>query len=238
MTTLMIKTHNKTGLKYFCKSTLEGKSLTKYNGSGKYWKNHLKKHGKDIRTEIIAQYDEKHERNTLIDFALKFSEKNNIVYAINENGDRKGRKIWANLEPENGINGGSPGREPWNKNKINCYSEETKLKMSNSAKNKEIEYTDELRYKMGSAMRGKTNTISEETAAKISATLTHPNRYNIIGLNAPDGLYSKKQLKKISQGLLKTSKDKPLGLSDRGKLALNRSKKLHMIGWYIEEYIP
>ena len=45
---LMIKTHNVTGKKYLCMTTKA--DPYKYNGSGVYWKNHIKKYGKDITT--------------------------------------------------------------------------------------------------------------------------------------------------------------------------------------------
>jgi hypothetical protein len=41
-TYLMVKTHNQTSLKYFCK-TVKNNPLT-YLGSGKYWTRHLKAH--------------------------------------------------------------------------------------------------------------------------------------------------------------------------------------------------
>lgn len=55
---LMIKTHIITGLKYLCKrvTTSDSKAIS-YKGSGKYWKNHLKIHGNNINTEILAKYD-------------------------------------------------------------------------------------------------------------------------------------------------------------------------------------
>lgn len=41
------KIHNKTGLKYFGKTT---QNPYTYQGSGKRWKNHIKKHGYDVTT--------------------------------------------------------------------------------------------------------------------------------------------------------------------------------------------
>jgi len=101
MVTLYIGTHNTTGLKYFGKSAVNFniQDLLKYGGSGKYWRNHLKKHGKDISMEIYGIF----HKDEVKEIALKFSKDNNIVKALNENG----KKIWANLEPENGLNGGS-----------------------------------------------------------------------------------------------------------------------------------
>lgn len=89
-TYLYIKTHNITGLKYFGKTI---KDPLKYKGSGKYWTNHIQKHGYNVTTEIIGYYTIESE---CISAARQFSKQNNIV----ESAD------WANLMPENGINGG------------------------------------------------------------------------------------------------------------------------------------
>lgn len=83
-TYLYIKTHNVTGLKYFGKTI---KDPLKYNGSGKYWCAHLKKHGYDITTEILGYYTNKEE---CMNAALEFSDKNKIV----ESSD------WANMRIE------------------------------------------------------------------------------------------------------------------------------------------
>jgi hypothetical protein len=55
---LMVKTHSVTGMRYLCKrvTTSDSKAIS-YNGSGKYWKRHLKVHGKHINTEIVAKYE-------------------------------------------------------------------------------------------------------------------------------------------------------------------------------------
>lgn len=84
-TYLYIKTHNKTGLKYFGKTTSADPSL--YKGSGVYWLKHLKKHGNYVTTEILGYYlDEEKCRND----AITFSENNNIVESTE----------WANLKEE------------------------------------------------------------------------------------------------------------------------------------------
>jgi hypothetical protein len=50
---LMIKTHNKTGLKYLCITQKE--NWKEYLGSGKKWREHLKKNGNNISTELIFE---------------------------------------------------------------------------------------------------------------------------------------------------------------------------------------
>lgn len=52
---LMLKTHNKTGLKYLCFHRGTDESCVKYKGSGLYWKHHIKIHGADIHTEILEK---------------------------------------------------------------------------------------------------------------------------------------------------------------------------------------
>jgi hypothetical protein len=89
---LYIKTHNTTGLKYLGKTI---KNPQEYKGSGTYWIPHIKKHGYDVTTEILR------ECNTIEDlkyWGLYYSELWNIVNAR----DNFGRKIWANLKPEEG----------------------------------------------------------------------------------------------------------------------------------------
>jgi len=106
--TLYIATHNKTGLKYFGKTTVyftEELLQEKYHGSGKYWVRHLKKHGDDVTMEIYGIY----ALDEVKEVALKFSEENNIV---------KSHK-WSNLKLENGLDGGST-----------IWSEKSKIKNS------------------------------------------------------------------------------------------------------------
>lgn len=93
----MIKRHSITGLLYFCK-TCKNIEPKKYLGSGIYWKNHLRIHGKHVETVWLKLFD---NRDDLIEFSTFFSEFHNIVYAKDTNGN----KIWANLEIENGISG-------------------------------------------------------------------------------------------------------------------------------------
>lgn len=94
---LYVKQHKTTGLKYF------GMTATKdpyvYIGSGKYWRRHLKIHGRDIDTINVWEFN---SIELCEKFALDFSSKHKIVESTE----------WANLRPENGRDGkpaGSPG---------------------------------------------------------------------------------------------------------------------------------
>ena len=106
ITTLYVKTHNQTGLKYFGKVT--NRCAQRYKGSGKYWLNHIKKHGNDVTTDIVF---ESANLENVEAFALKFSSYNNIVASDD----------WANLKFENGKDGGT--QKEW-------ITEQTKAKMS------------------------------------------------------------------------------------------------------------
>lgn len=82
---LYIKTHNSTGLKYFGKTIQL--NVEKYKGSGTVWLNHIKKHGYNVSTEIIACFEDIEKCK---EFAYDFSIKNDIVNSSE----------WANLEIE------------------------------------------------------------------------------------------------------------------------------------------
>ncbi len=103
MVCLYIFTHNITGLKYFGKTinSFTKKDLLRYGGSGVYWNHHLNIHGKNLSVEIYGIY----KISEVKEIALKFSKDNDIVKAVNESGERKGKKVWANIEPEDGLSG-------------------------------------------------------------------------------------------------------------------------------------
>lgn len=100
---LLIKTHNKTGLKYLCYTQKEDHDL--YLGSGKYWKRHLKEHGNDITTELIYQ-TEYYE-----DF-VSYARIKSIEYNVVESAD------WANLRIEEGDGGDTVSNLRWITNGI------------------------------------------------------------------------------------------------------------------------
>jgi hypothetical protein len=102
---LYVKTHRVTGLKYLGKTV--AKDPYKYPGSGIYWKAHLKKHGDDVHTEILHECK---DNNELRDLGIYYSELWNVVDAVDENG----RKIWANVRPEEGTGGWGGDQNPNN----------------------------------------------------------------------------------------------------------------------------
>lgn len=106
---LYVKTHKKTGLKYFGKTTR--KDVHNYSGSGLRWKRHLEKHGHDYNTEIIGEFDNEFDCKKI---ALKYSIENDIVKS----------KKWANLILEDGMNGWPTGEN----NPVHFMSKEQNLK--------------------------------------------------------------------------------------------------------------
>lgn len=94
-TLLLVKTHNVTGKKYFCKTTRLDMAHF-YFGSGVHWKRHLKAHGNDVTTGVLGFYLDKQR---CMDAALKFSKENDIVASDD----------WLNLIDENGLDGAGAG---------------------------------------------------------------------------------------------------------------------------------
>lgn len=88
-TWLYVKQHTITKKLYFGKTTV--KNPISYRGSGAYWRNHIKKHGKnDIITIWHLLFD---NIDVLVKFAITFSEEMNIVES----------KYWANQIIETGL---------------------------------------------------------------------------------------------------------------------------------------
>lgn len=85
----MIKTHNKTNLKYLCITKKE--NWKEYLGSGIRWRKHLNKHGNDISTELLYESD---NYDDFLEKCLFVSTDLNVAL-----GDE-----FANLVPETGYN--------------------------------------------------------------------------------------------------------------------------------------
>lgn len=87
---LYLKIHNKTGYQYLGKTTRKNPHL--YPGSGKLWKRHLNKHGRDYKTIILREC---HSEEELLEWGLYYSKLWNVIE--NEN--------FANLMEETGDGG-------------------------------------------------------------------------------------------------------------------------------------
>jgi hypothetical protein len=109
-------THNVTGLKYLGQTQ---RSLSWYNGSGRYWKKHLKKHGLDLTKEILAECKTKEELSKI---AQHYSDLWNVCKS----------EEFANLCPETGT-GGDTSQSPAyqaNLKRGRYWSKETREKAS------------------------------------------------------------------------------------------------------------
>lgn len=83
---LYVKKHNRTGLKYFGRTT---ENPYEYRGSGAYWTRHLEKYGNDVTTKVIGTYTDSNELRVA---AQSFSAEKNITSSTK----------WANLLGEDG----------------------------------------------------------------------------------------------------------------------------------------
>ena len=143
-TYLYIKQHNVTGLKYFGKTAK--KDPVAYKGSGIHWQRHIKLHGNDVTTLWFQLFT---DETSIKEFALNFSEVNNIVDSTE----------WANLKPEDGLEGGSK--------KGRILSESTRQKLSIAGKGRIV--TEETKQKISIAHTGKTRKpFSDEWRANLS----------------------------------------------------------------------
>lgn len=104
-TYLYLKRHSISGLLYFGKKILKGEEneIENYTGSGRYWLDHLKKHGKEnIETVWYCLFT---DVDSLVKTALALSDIMNIVNFKIDN-----KKVFANLIIETGLTGGAPGK--------------------------------------------------------------------------------------------------------------------------------
>lgn len=194
-TWLMIKQHNETGLKYFCKTVR--KDPIKYRGSGKYWMRHLKKYGGKATTLWYQLFTNKEQ---LVEYALHFSKENNIVES----------EEWANLVPEDGLDGWAVGRN---------VTPETRAKIGRAHKGKKIsiiqkKYLSELN-------KGKVR--SKESNQKLSNTLKEDYSSGkripakgMLGKNMPDE--AKEKIRAALTGKPKTKEHiESMRLVNKGK---------------------
>lgn len=144
---LYIKTHNITGLKYLGQTR---QNPFTYLGSGVRWTRHLKKHGTDIKTEIIGEFSSLKELKAV---ALFYSEL----------WDIKNSPYWANLVEESGSGGDLRSGK--------IHTEESKQKMKIAHTGKKL--TEEHKRKISQSCAGhiahnKGKSMSEEQRRKIS----------------------------------------------------------------------
>jgi hypothetical protein len=163
-TYLYVKQHSVTGLLYFGKTCQ--KYVETYKGSGTYWNAHINKHGKEHVITIWKKlYENKEE---LVRDALMYSALWNIVES----------NQWANLKPENGLEGWTPGtkktREHIEKHRLaitgRSQSKESNAKRSNTLTGRK--YDRERIKKSADSNRGKKQ--SPEHTAKSAKANSKP----------------------------------------------------------------
>jgi hypothetical protein len=213
-TYLYVKTHNKTGLKYFGKTTNDPFC---YRGSGKHWLAHIKKHGYDVSTEIIGHYTEVDE---CIANALQFSKDNQIVETAE----------WANMIEENGIDGGDTGRTNYAP-----MSDDTKRKLSESKKG-QVPWNSGVQ----GVTLGNTTYRTEEQKQKISKSLKGRKRDpeavkktadKLRGRKRPDVSSSLRGKKKSPETIekMKVSQQRKGPLKEETKVKIREARKLQVI---------
>ena len=179
-TWLYIKQHNVTGLKYFGKTVR--KDPTRYNGSGKKWVNHLNFHGNDVTTIWCKLFNNKDE---LVKFALKFSEENNIIESTE----------WANLKPENGLDGGSPKGT----NKGRPCSEQARQNLARGRENRiYTPMSAESKQKLRNSKLGKKaspKTKEKLRQAKARQFASNNVQYEIIAPNGSSYIFNRLEIK-------------------------------------------
>lgn len=148
---LYVKQHNITKMLYF---GMTEQDPIKYQGSGKYWIKHCKKHGsgkKFINTLCIWSFNYQSECTK---FALQFSEVNNIVES----------KLWLNLTKEDGIGGISNGHK---------HSEESKKNMVLGRQKMQLVDKEKRYQTMSAAMKIWHANMSLEEKEEYSKKLRH-----------------------------------------------------------------
>lgn len=184
---LLVKQHNLTGLKYLCKHKGTLNSALKYHGSGKYWRLHLAKHGKNLSTQILLETD---NLSSFKEKGLYYSNLWDIV---------KSDK-WANLCPEDGIGA------PWDGKHL---SEEHKRKIGMACKGKKPmlgkSHSATTKEKIRTAMQGRQ--LSLEWKQKIGAA----NKGKHLWKNIPHPMLGRKQSKLTKQKISAARKGKYAG---------------------------
>lgn len=150
-TYLYIKQHAVTGKLYFGKTR---KNPEKYQGSGTYWQNHIKKHGKSA--VVTLWYELFFDEEECKAFALEFSKKMDIVNSSS----------WLNLVDENGIDGHPKGYRP----SIEARKRMSASRVGKSPPNLGKSHTEETKERMRNASPWKGRSQPLEAIAKRSAT--------------------------------------------------------------------
>lgn len=166
---LYLKTHNTTGFKYLGKTISNDPYL--YQGSGKVWKRHIKKHGYDVTTEILLETTDPKE---LKEVGIHYSTLWNIVES----------KDFANIVPETG-NGGAQ-----------LWTVESRQKLSNSNKGKK--HTEESKKKYSQAQQKQAQHLSKKLKEYLSIPENYEKRCKQLSSIWDNPMHRENMSKKIS----------------------------------------
>jgi hypothetical protein len=166
---LYLKTHNATGLKYLGK-TISNDPYS-YQGSGKVWKRHIKKHGYDVTTEILCETTDPVK---LKEVGIFYSNLWNIVES----------KEFANIIPEMG----DGGTQLWHK--------ESRQKLSNT--NKGRQQTEQHRQKNSAAQQKQAPYLSKKLKEYLSIPENYTKRCEQLASNWDRPEHREKMSKKIA----------------------------------------
>jgi hypothetical protein len=168
---LYVKYHPIKNLLYF--GTTEESNPIIYLGSGKHWKRHLKKYGKElVQTLCIWTFN---YQSDLTRFALEFSEDNDIVAS----------KIWANEIIENGLSGIPKGTKRSIEYRKKCSAAAIKREQNKTSEQRTIwrknitpeQKAEESKNKRIGAMKREQNMSDEQKKARSERQRNSAKKY-------------------------------------------------------------
>ena len=166
---LYLKTHNTTGFKYLGKTISNDPYL--YQGSGKVWKRHIKKHGYDVTTEILLETTDPKE---LKEVGIYYSNLWNVVES----------KDFANIIPEMGDGGAMP------------WTIESRQKVSKTLKGRK--YSEETLKKYSQAQQKQAQHLSKKTKEYLSIPENYEKRCKQLSSIWDNPMHQENMSKKMS----------------------------------------
>jgi hypothetical protein len=176
-TRLYIKKCSHCNLKYFGKTVRD--DIERYTGSGIRWINHLNKHNAEV---IHLWNSDWYYDKSISRFALKFSYMNRITES----------DLWANLKPEDGLEGGFVLTE-----------KSYKKRLDSRRKNGTMNTNTPESIEKALATKRKNGTLNVQTLDTVQKSITTKKKNGTMNTNTPESIK-------------KTLKTKKMRGSDRG----------------------
>jgi hypothetical protein len=225
---LYVKTHNRTNMKYLGKTS--SKNPYTYKGSGKYWKNHIKKHGYDVTTIILlCAKCEKEISETGVFFSKLF----NVVES----------KEWANLKEEKGdggwdhINNDNKTREKIHKSKKEKYGNDYMKNLISEDANKKRKDTCIKRYDVHNSLLNKEVRMKQKDTMERNYGVTVPYHSEEIKNRGKEtmmkkyGVENPGQMESTKKKISDSWKEKQNNPQKYKKRCINDGKKTIKIGY-------